>query len=330
MYGFTIENTMMSIWYFSRSHTVVSTPFDFTKDIKSFIHVFLSLLYATREEIGYDPTIHRVLHDDETQYVYEVVSEGETRYFRTIKSLFTSQSLGITGRKTRVWKAVEVEGYDGNKHRKEKEGGREVALKDCWLDEGSRTEKDNLDGIFNALAEVKERVKRNSNVLDWADPTGNRQLFEELLDTGNYKGYFMEIECDMKLAITKSRLPSAECVPEFLVPLEREETSSGNAGSQSTQTTQFLLEMAYLERRKAIWNRLKSSAPREYRVKQHYRLVYKEIGRPLYAATNLASSLQGLSDTLIGTFFVSFTWGYCSSLSSAHTFVSCWLCPSGC
>ncbi|EKM78231.1 hypothetical protein AGABI1DRAFT_30779, partial [Agaricus bisporus var. burnettii JB137-S8] len=165
MYGFTVENTMMSVWYFSRSHTVVSTPFDFTKDIKSFIHVFLSLLYATREEIGYDPTIHRVLHDNEIQYVYEVVCEGETRYFRTIATLFTSQSLRITGRKTRVWKAVEVEGYDGNKHRKEKEGGREVALKDCWLDEGSRTEKDNLDGILNALAEVKERVKRNSNVL---------------------------------------------------------------------------------------------------------------------------------------------------------------------
>ncbi|XP_006455072.1 hypothetical protein AGABI2DRAFT_75988, partial [Agaricus bisporus var. bisporus H97] len=314
MYGFTVENTMVSIWYFSRSHTVVSTPFDFTKDIKSFIHVFLSLLYATREEIGYDPTVHRVLHDNEIQYVYEVDSEGETRYFRTIKSLFTSQVLRITGRKTRVWKAVEVEGYDGNKHRKEKEGGREVALKDCWLDEGSRTEKDNLDGIFNALAEVKERVKRNSNVLDWADPTGNRQLFEELLDTGNYRGYFMEIECDTNLSITKSQLPSAECVPESLVPLEREETSSGNAGSQSAQTTQSLLvvEMEY-QPWKAVCNTLNPPTSREYGAKQHHRLVYKEVGRPLYAAPNLASSLKGLADALTGTSLVAFTWFWFTS-----------------
>ncbi|KAF7762407.1 hypothetical protein Agabi119p4_9000 [Agaricus bisporus var. burnettii] len=298
MYGFTIENTMMSIWYFSRSHTVVSTPFDFTKDIKSFIHVFLSLLYATREEIGYDPTVHRVLHKDKIQYVYEVVSEGETRYFRTKKTLFTSRVLSITGRKTRVWKAVEVEGYENEQYRKEKVRGKEVALKDCWLGEGSRTEKDNLSAIFERLEAVKEKVKDDPKILDWADPSGNRQLFEDLLDTGNYKGYFMEIECDTKLAITKARLPTAQPVPDFLVPLEREETSSGNAGPQSTQTTQSLLEMAH-QRRNAQQDRLKPSTPREYRAKQHYRLIYKEVGRPLHAATNLGSSLQGLADTLI-------------------------------
>ncbi|EKM74124.1 hypothetical protein AGABI1DRAFT_95858, partial [Agaricus bisporus var. burnettii JB137-S8] len=249
-------------------------------------------------EIGYDPTVHRVLHKDKIQYVYEVVSEGETRYFRTKKTLFTSRVLSITGRKTRVWKAVEVEGYENEQYRKEKVRGKEVALKDCWLGEGSRTEKDNLSAIFERLEAVKEKVKDDPKILDWADPSGNRQLFEDLLDTGNYKGYFMEIECDTKLAITKARLPTAQPVPDFLVPLEREETSSGNAGPQSTQTTQSLLEMAH-QRRNARQGRLKPSTPREYRAKQHYRLIYKEVGRPLHAATNLGSSLQGLADTLI-------------------------------
>ncbi|KAF7762408.1 hypothetical protein Agabi119p4_9001 [Agaricus bisporus var. burnettii] len=185
-----------------------------------------------------------------------------------------------------------------NKHRKEKEGGREVALKDCWLDEGSRTEKGNLDAIFERLEVVKEKVKDDPKILDWADPSGNRQLFEELLDTGNYKGYFMEIECDMKLGITKSQLQSSEPVPEFLVPSEREETSSESEGSQSTQTTQLLLEIAH-QRRNAVRDRLGSSAPCEYRAKQRYRLIYKEVGQPLYAATSLKSSFQGLADTLI-------------------------------
>ncbi|KAF9446808.1 hypothetical protein P691DRAFT_761318, partial [Macrolepiota fuliginosa MF-IS2] len=100
IYGITIEHTTMSVWYFCHSHSVMSAPFDFTTDIKSFIRVFMSFLYATPEEIGYDPTIRRQLYDNMFHYIYELKTDEGPKYFRTIEPLFNSRVLCITGRKT--------------------------------------------------------------------------------------------------------------------------------------------------------------------------------------------------------------------------------------
>ncbi|EKM75056.1 hypothetical protein AGABI1DRAFT_95165 [Agaricus bisporus var. burnettii JB137-S8] len=159
MYGapqITIENTKMSVWYFSPSHCVKSETFDFTKDIRTVIRVLLSFTYATREQMGYDPTIHRI-KDNEPQYVYEIPTEDGTRYFRTIHLLARHKSLCITGKKTRVWKVVEVKGFEGNAINEEV-NGKDVALKDVWLDEGSTTEKEKLDAILERLKTIKEEA----------------------------------------------------------------------------------------------------------------------------------------------------------------------------
>ncbi|KAF7762651.1 hypothetical protein Agabi119p4_9244 [Agaricus bisporus var. burnettii] len=296
IYGLAIENTVMSIWYFSRSHTVVSTSFDFTKDIKSFIYVFLSLMYATRVEIGYDPTVHRVLEDKRIRYVYEVEYNGETRYFKTLETLYTSRVLRITVRKTRVWKAIEVEGYDDKKFRKEKKGGKVVALKDYWLDEGSKSEKDTLEDIFRSL----EQVKHKPTTLKWAKSEFHQNFFREQLEEERYRKYFMGIECDMVLAATKPRLPSAQPVPDFLVPEENTEPASVNKATGSIQTSDSVFELAYM-----IYQRGgRTSLKRKYRTKRHHRLIYEQVGRPLLAATNLSTSLRSLTDALIALTFI--------------------------
>ncbi|EKM75909.1 hypothetical protein AGABI1DRAFT_131808 [Agaricus bisporus var. burnettii JB137-S8] len=291
IYGLAIENTVMSIWYFSRSHTVVSTSFDFTKDIKSFIYVFLSLMYATRVEIGYDPTVHRVLEDKRIRYVYEVEYNGERRYFKTLETLYTSRVLRITVRKTRVWKAIEVEGYDDKKFRKEKKGGKVVALKDYWLDEGSKSEKDTLEDIFRSL----EQVKHKPTTLKWAKSEFHQNFFREQLEEERYRKYFMGIECDMVLAATKPRLPSAQPVPDILVPEENTKPASVNKATGSIQTSDSVFELAYM-----IYQRGgRTSLKRKYRTKRHHRLIYEQVGRPLLAATYLSTSLRSLTDALI-------------------------------
>lgn len=182
---------------------------------------------------------------------------------------------------------IEVEGYEEGMYEKGKKGEREVALKDYWLDDGSNTEKAVLCDIFERL----EKVKDDETALNWAD-TSHRQLFQDLLNTGGYKQYFMGIEVDMRLSTTKSRLSSATLVPDFLTPLE---TSSSNAGSESTQVTQS-------QPVEAVRDIRKSPFPREYRTKLHCRLIYEDVGRPLHAAVNLRSTFEALNDILIGTF----------------------------
>ncbi|KAJ3561935.1 hypothetical protein NP233_g9890 [Leucocoprinus birnbaumii] len=105
-YGVTIEDQQMSLWYFDCSHSVKSDPFDFTQDFKTFVRVFVSFLWATEHEIGFDPTVHRVKLGEEIRYVYQV----EQKFFLTQSTIHNPRLLSISGRTTRVWEVVQVAG----------------------------------------------------------------------------------------------------------------------------------------------------------------------------------------------------------------------------
>jgi len=107
--------------------------------------------------MGFDPTVHRIMFKGKIRYVYELTPKesNETReplYFRTTATIFNPRIVCISGRKTRVWRAIQVTGPDGLRGT----GGKEVVLKDVWLDKGSQTEKQNQDLIYKKLGEIKE------------------------------------------------------------------------------------------------------------------------------------------------------------------------------
>ncbi|KAF9449014.1 hypothetical protein P691DRAFT_703938 [Macrolepiota fuliginosa MF-IS2] len=290
IYGITVEDNMMSIWYFCRSHSVKSKPFDFTKDIKTFIRVIMSLLYATREEIGYDPTVHRVEHDGRICYVYELKTVEGRKYFRTLDPLFNSRVLCITGRKTRVWEAVEVAGIAGPALKK-KHGARKVALKDVWLDESSKTEKEIQDKVFDALERVKEED------YSWA-PSYLREYIRPALHDGGYKKYFMEILCDTLLPGTKPRHPTATPRPDLLKPqLAEVEVSSKSILQGSTQA--WVSGRSSRNHSSGVSSTTKARLPRDYKTKVHYRLVYGEVGHSLDSAQDLKTSFNSIQDVFV-------------------------------
>jgi hypothetical protein len=131
-----------------------------------------------------------------------------------MEPLYNPRVLSITGRKTRVYKAIEVSGYHGEAL-KAVEGAKEVVVKDIWLDEKSKTERTIRDAIFERLKNVKEE---NYN---WAPPYLQSRLKDALLDEG-YKKYFMEIECDCLLMKSKEPSKKAKPAPKLLSlsPLE--------------------------------------------------------------------------------------------------------------
>ncbi|KAF9442384.1 hypothetical protein P691DRAFT_681585, partial [Macrolepiota fuliginosa MF-IS2] len=167
----TIEGTRMSVsvWYFCCSHSVKLAAFDFTVDIKSFIQVFVSLLFAMPKGIGYDPTIHQVTYNEGFHYIYKLVTNEGMKYFRTVEPLFNSQVLCITGRKTHVWRAIKVCGLEDLDA---KDDAPEVALRDVWLDTNLATEKEKQKKIFAALGKIKE------SDYDWALESFHQHLNE--------------------------------------------------------------------------------------------------------------------------------------------------------
>ncbi|OCB90618.1 hypothetical protein A7U60_g2136 [Sanghuangporus baumii] len=83
-FGITIEKTSMRLWFFSRGTPVVSKAFDLVSEAHLLIHVFLSLAFASKEELGWDLTIRpfirsdgkRVYVDDNTYETKDVLADN--------------------------------------------------------------------------------------------------------------------------------------------------------------------------------------------------------------------------------------------------------------
>ena len=157
--------------------------------LADFIRVFVSFVHATKDEMGFDPTVRRVMFYNRMCYVYQV----DGRFFRTINPLFRGRVLGIAGRMTRVWEAVEVGGTSEEEIRKEKNGGRRCVVKDVWLDEDSYTEGNNLSKIFAALDNVDvDHYTWDANI-DTADGERLKSIITDILHGRQYNQYFMAI-----------------------------------------------------------------------------------------------------------------------------------------
>src|SRR5262245_16382867 len=89
-------------------------------------------MFGSTTALGYDEAIRRCCPPGERiHYEYRIIdSQKRLRYFRTRESLSSYRSLVITGRMTRVWRAVEIDSFEGKEIT-----GEAVALKDVWLDE---------------------------------------------------------------------------------------------------------------------------------------------------------------------------------------------------
>ncbi len=255
----------------------------------------MSFLFATETEIGYDTTIHRVTHDNKTCYVYTMGTEGQPRYYRTNRLLFTPRVLCITGRKTRVWEAVEVEGYEGDKVAKTKGSGTPVALKEGWLDEGARTEGEIQAKIFKCLESIQE-----SAYCEWA-PDELRGILNDAFTNHKYKEYFMEVTDSTKHTKTKSRAAAAKPEPSILSPPPLAIANPRFMDKESTESRDRS-GLPVSDQPGTPQKPKKPLPPRQYRAKQQHRLIYRDVGRSLHDVTNLSTSFLAIKHTFIGVF----------------------------
>jgi hypothetical protein len=232
--------------------------------------------------------------------VYEIPTENGTRYFKTVDSLAHRRILCITGRKTRVWRAVEVKGFERGAVDEKPNGDTAVALKDVWLDDGSRTEKQNLDAIFERLETI------NEDAYQWAPPPLQSKL-KAALENEGYKDYFMEIVCDsFNLSSSKETSDQAIPAPQILSfngkGLVNDDDGNGkvmedrNLLTGSTQTTGYG-HMASDKSKGASHSKARLKVKmRSYKVKRQYRLVYKEVGESLDRVKTLETAFSALLD----------------------------------
>ncbi|KAI0089527.1 hypothetical protein BDY19DRAFT_993119 [Irpex rosettiformis] len=160
MFGYTIEDTKMRLWFCNRSNIIVSDTFNFITSVvppsqnhETLVHFFLSIMFADRSKLGYDPTIavsKRTKDQRTTKYNIMVRGhDGHEATYITDEVVANISAEALQGRATRVWREKKA---DENG----RSAGHNMVIKDCWIDDDRQREGD-------VFAEILEAAKASSN-----------------------------------------------------------------------------------------------------------------------------------------------------------------------
>jgi len=259
---------------------------------KEICHCTLSEL-----EMGYDPTVHRIIFKDKIHYVYDLTHEsGETLHFQTTKTIFNPRIVCISRRKMRVWRAIQVTGSDGLQEK----GDKEVVLKDVWLDKGSPKEKENQQLIYNKLCEIREEENYG-----WIDVNYWEWIQNALANIPDSLP-FMRILHDSEGVDCREHLKEASPDRTILSSPGPWVSSSRNV-TPLTGQTENSYSMTSTSHCALATPDLRHHPQRQYKAKTQYRLVYAQVGYLPWLNTACADQ----------------------HLPSPHSVISSWLGPQG-
>ncbi|KAJ7094075.1 hypothetical protein B0H15DRAFT_905113 [Mycena belliarum] len=137
-FGITVDTNDFRIWFFSRSHNVVSEPHNLTTEPDILIRLFLSIASATPESLGYDPTTSYFV--DDTGTIQYKLGLNDAVYV-TKQLLADNRTDEISGRATRVWEA----------YREDDPERISVVIKDLWTSIGGVQEGAQLEELHEKL-----------------------------------------------------------------------------------------------------------------------------------------------------------------------------------
>ncbi|TRM63110.1 hypothetical protein BD626DRAFT_33149 [Schizophyllum amplum] len=291
IFSFSIEDNMMTVWFFSRSHSCRSATFDMRKHYRRCIEIFIAFMFATPAELGFDETVELISTDGQWYYGYKV---GD-RYYRTERSIFEHNGTRISGRGTRVWEVVRIKDFKDPKPL-DVERRKTYALKDVWLDKGALTERKIQEALFGDLDDVYRRIKANDagirDVLKGFDKETRTALQDCVADRKLYGKYFLTIDHDWEGPESKPRAAHAVAVPNvFGFGYEPSPLVASVTGSDSTRARPNPLAPPLTPPTPVVLER-------EFVPKYHYRVVFDEVGEALHYVDNISLVLRAVLDCL--------------------------------
>ncbi|KAJ7075105.1 hypothetical protein B0H15DRAFT_917164, partial [Mycena belliarum] len=142
-FGISLDDTDLRIWFFSRSHELVTPPLNYLKEAPRLVQLFLTLAFASQEELGYDESMTQF--KDNCGAVQYKIQVGEAFYVTT-KLLSDHRHDAACGRTTRVWEA----------YREDNPERTPVALKDLWTSTGAIQEGTQLLDLHEKLHALED------------------------------------------------------------------------------------------------------------------------------------------------------------------------------
>ncbi|KAG7094739.1 hypothetical protein E1B28_005556 [Marasmius oreades] len=152
IFGFTIEATTTQIWLFCRSHIAKCKKFNYHKEPRPFIKFLLAVMFGSREQLGWDPTVTRLSKTVNGSNIIVYEYKIGHRRFHTIGNPISNSAHHLVSRATRVWKVDEVTQAGPS--------GSTYVLTDVWPYKDAKLEKEILVDIFEKLAKVDEENRK--------------------------------------------------------------------------------------------------------------------------------------------------------------------------
>ena len=229
--------------------------------------IFLSLTFASREELGWDRTITPVpmgASDGIRQYVITV--DGVE--YHTVEVLSDYSADTIVGRATRVWKVKDA-------------SGTEFVLKDVWAETDRKLEHELREEILRAIPE-ENREKVADHLLtplkhwlveasDQVDHTTNVAMRKQ---GPSFRRFF---------ALVFKKIPATEKMPSGLGPSAASDREARSERIEQPKSRNY--------------------GPGDRQVlheRQHYRIVFKEVATPLFSVSFLSQVFTVLADVAEG------------------------------
>ncbi|EED78588.1 predicted protein [Postia placenta Mad-698-R] len=284
-YGLTIENRTMRMWFCSRTELFVSKPIDFITAHHEVVHFFVAMMYAAEHEAGWDPTMRYVRKKNGKNDELELDKEDKPRLdidvrdqngtvvrYRTIRWLSDDGANDLRSRGTRVWEVCILD--------KNKEGVDRFALKDQWIDADRQREGMIIEQLRNANADKQTKDAIQQSILtvehhgdvyveDILDHTHSLMARDDVppMHSGSKLQQIPEDEVE-ETTTTKLSKRTQAGVGNYQTPDEL-----GTASAQKIET---------------------------YHAKVHYRIVFKEVCKPLCDYTSLKDVFDILISGLVG------------------------------
>ncbi|KII86545.1 hypothetical protein PLICRDRAFT_113885, partial [Plicaturopsis crispa FD-325 SS-3] len=173
-FAITVENSTMRIWFGSRSFLIVTEGFNWITDVEKLIRVYSSFAFATKSELGWDPTMRYIPNTKPAEYDIDVYPKADKDpvTYRNCKIIWDYGAESMYGRATRVFSST---------HPETKEP---VAIKDVWQDQDRVSEGANVDKIMERIAQRGEPFlsfkKYFMEVMHYGDVVINGQIDETL------------------------------------------------------------------------------------------------------------------------------------------------------
>ncbi|THH03742.1 hypothetical protein EW145_g6041 [Phellinidium pouzarii] len=241
-FGITIENNNTRLWFCSRAVMMVSKPFNFRKDLKTLTRVFLSFAFASKTELGWDPTVSVSIENGIRVYHFTMDDE----VFSTVKVMSDVGADAVIGRASRVFKV-------------KRSDGTLAILKDVWVDDDRE-----LEHVLHE--QILDDVEKNF------DKKARKIVKKHLMTPMHFGLVKVDGQTDHTTnVIMRGRAPSFINTFPLVSETHRVNEAQQSIGHSraSDRTVYYTTRVPQENARKYIHHR------------HHYRVVFKEIGETL-------------------------------------------------